>query len=66
MKSIMNQLTLTEHAQLMEKMARENLSCSRFKIFQTRKRMLRKLGETFAPALLTIGQRKPFKKEGTK
>ena len=27
---------------------------------------LDKLGETFAPALLTIGQRKPFKKEGTK
>ena len=47
----------------MEKLSKENWSFSRFRAFQTRKRLLRKLGDGFAGALLTIGQRKELKKE---
>ena len=63
LKSIMNNLNLTEHGMEMEKLSRENMICSRFKTFQTRKRLLRKLGDGFASSLLTSGQKKPLKIE---
>ena len=34
---------------------------TRFHAFQLRKSMLKKLGDQYAPALLTLGQRKPLK-----
>lgn len=63
LKATMNQLTLTEFGQAMEKLSKDNWSFSRFRAFQTRKRLLRKLGDNFAGALLTMGQKKPLKKE---
>lgn len=63
LKATMNKLTLTEFGQEMEKLSKENWSFSRFRAFQTRKRLLRKLGDNFSGALLTIGQKKPLKKE---
>ena len=63
LKATMNKLTLTEFGQEMEKLSKENWSFSRFRAFQTRKRLLRKMGDGFAGALLTMGQRKELKKE---
>lgn len=66
LKSVMNQMTLTEFGAQMEKLSKDNWNFSRFRAFQTRKRLLKKLGDNFAQALLTIGQRKPLKKEEQK
>lgn len=66
LKATMNKLTLTEFGQEMEKLSKENWCFSRFRAFQTRKRLLRKLGDNFTGALLTMGQRKELKKEEQK
>lgn len=63
LKATMNSLSLTEFGQQMEQLSKQNWSFSRFRAFQTRKRLLRKLGDGFAGALLTMGQKKPLKKE---
>ena len=39
-----------------------NKRVTRHHVFQLRKSMLKKLGERFAPALLTTGQKKELKK----
>ena len=63
LKATMNRMTLTEFGGEMERLAKDNRSFTRFRAFQTRKRLLRKLGDGFAGALLTTGQRKELKKE---
>lgn len=62
LKCIMNKMTLTDFGREMEKLAKSNVAFSRFRAFQTRKRLLAKLGAGFAAALLTTGQKKPLKK----
>ena len=61
LKSIMNNMTLTDYAQDMEALAQDNKCFSRFRAFQTRKRLLKKLGDEYSSALLTMGQKKPLK-----
>ena len=61
LKGIMNGLELSEIARQMEKNAKKNSEVSRFKVFQERKSLLKKLGDSFIPALLTQGQRKEIK-----
>lgn len=54
--------SLVEYARKMEAMAKSNISFSRFRAFQTRKSIVGKLGDDFAKALLTKGQKKAIKK----
>ena len=59
----MRQKSLVEFAKDMERQAKKKATFSRHRAFQTRKAILKKLGEDFAPALLTIGQKKEMKGE---
>ena len=61
LKGIMNGLELCDIARQIEKNAQKNQTVSRFKVFQERKSLLKKLGDSFIPALLTQGQRKEIK-----
>lgn len=58
LQAIMRQKPLVEFAHDMEKLAKKNQSFSRYRAFQTRKAILKKLGHQAAPALLTVGQKK--------
>ncbi len=51
---------ITSQNRLIEK--NPNKRMTRHHVFQLRKSMLKKLGERFAPALLTTGQKKELKK----
>lgn len=61
LKAIMNGKDLTEWGKDMEQLARKNETFSRFRAFQTRKSILKKLGAEFKGALITNGQRKVLK-----
>lgn len=47
----------------MEKLAKKNQTFTRFRAFQTRKAILKKLGDSFSQALLTNGQKKQLKRD---
>lgn len=61
LKAIMNQQSLTDWCKDMEKLSQKNKEFSRFRAFQTRKGILKKLGTQFKGALMTLGQRKELK-----
>lgn len=63
LKYIMNGKSLIEFANSMEKAAEKNSTFSRHRAFQTRKAILKKLGKSIAPALLTLGQKKELKED---
>lgn len=60
-KAIMNRKDLTEFGRDMEKLAKKNVTFTRFRAFQTRRGILKKLGDAFKASLLTTGQRKEMK-----
>lgn len=60
-QSICKGENLTEYGQKVEQIAKKNQTFSRFRAFQTRKSIIRKLGEQFSAALLTRGQKKVLK-----
>ncbi|MBR6626196.1 MAG: hypothetical protein IKL01_08350 [Mailhella sp.] len=64
LKAIMNGQSLVDWSGEVSKMLKKPMT--RFHAFQLRKSMLKKLGDGYAPALLTKGQRKPLKKETRK
>lgn len=64
LKAIMNQQSLTEWAAEVSKILSKPMT--RFHAFQLRKSMLKKLGDEYAPALLTSGQRKPLNSKTAK
>jgi len=51
---------ISRQSELMQK--NPNRRVTRHHVFQLRKSMLKKLGEKFAPALLTTGQKRELKK----
>ena len=61
LKGIMTGKSLTAIAKDIQANALANRTVSRHKVFQERKSMLKKLGDTFAPALMTSGQRRKLK-----
>lgn len=61
LKAIMNGKSLVQFSKEMEKLAQSNTEFTRFRAFQTRKAIATKLGDEFAQALLTSGQRKELK-----
>ena len=61
-KAIHDGKTLQQFADDMEKLAARNAKFTRFRAFQTRKSIVKKLPR-FGAALLTMGQRKPIKKD---
>ena len=60
LKAIMNRQSLIDWSEDVSKILKKPMT--RFHAFQLRKSMLKKLGDGYAPALLTKGQRKPLKK----
>ena len=63
LKGIMNGKDITSIAKDIELNAKKNQTVSRHKVFQERKAILKKLGDQFAAALLTNGQRRRLKGE---
>lgn len=60
LKAIMNGQSLVDWSEDISKILKKPMT--RFHAFQLRKSMLKKLGDKYAPALITKGQRKPLKK----
>lgn len=61
-KAIHDGKTLTQYAKDMEQLAQKNLEFTRFKAYQTRRSIAKRLPK-LAAALLTNGQRRPQKKD---
>ena len=61
LQSICRGESLTEFGRKMEKIAKKNQNFTRFRAFQTRKSIVKKLGEKFCGGLLTKGQKKVIK-----
>lgn len=61
-KAIHDGKTLTQYAKDMEQLAQKNQEFTRFKAYQTRKSIAKRLPK-LAAALLTNGQRRPQKKD---
>lgn len=59
LQAIMSGKSLVQWSAEMSKILKKPMT--RFHAFQLRKSLLKKLGDEYAPALLTLGQRKPLK-----